>query len=176
MKCRQLLFMSCLLITGCGDLSAINGTTNDPSLGRVHWLTEEESVCPAPGAKLCKKRKTGSFVADRKIKYLNNDYCHIRFSDGEEGFIFCTTVDFAPTEDPQVSQKRADNECRKRGQPRIGMTEEQAFATCWGKPYKVNRSQNGSHSFDQYVFMGNRYMYFSDGRLTSVQESNFVGR
>jgi hypothetical protein len=65
-------------------------------------------------------------------------------------------------------------DCKRRGNPRVGMTVQQAVATCWGKPDTVNRTENAGGVFDQYVYEGrfsNRYLYFRNGVLTSIQTS-----
>jgi hypothetical protein len=52
------------------------------------------------------------------------------------------------------------------------MTYQQAIATCWGRPETINRTTVLGHFEDQAVYADhNRYLYFSDGILTSIQES-----
>ena len=63
--------------------------------------------------------------------------------------------------------------CMKVGEkPTIGMTYEQAVATCWGKPESINRTTRQGHVEDQAVYADHRrYLNFNDGILTSIQES-----
>jgi len=53
-----------------------------------------------------------------------------------------------------------------------GMTTEQVRAS-WGKPYKINTTISGSHNSEQWVMgeYGGQYVYFDDGILTSIQQS-----
>jgi hypothetical protein len=71
--------------------------------------------------------------------------------------------------------KRADEiqKCMKVGEkPTIGMTYEQAVATCWGKPETINRTTREGHVEDQAIYADHRrYLNFNDGILTSIQES-----
>jgi hypothetical protein len=53
-----------------------------------------------------------------------------------------------------------------------GMTTEQAQAA-WGKPYKINSTNYGNHTREQWVMheYGSSYLYFEDGILTTIQTS-----
>jgi hypothetical protein len=81
-------------------------------------------------------------------------------------------------EDPAVTAQKAKQhaakaktECERRGGVTIGMTKEQVYASCWGKPYKVNTTvvANGRH--EQWIYDGG-YLYFLDGVLTGIQTSH----
>jgi hypothetical protein len=63
--------------------------------------------------------------------------------------------------------------CQKVGvRPTIGMTYEQAVATCWGKPETINRTITQGHVRVQAVYADHQhYLYFDDGVLTSIGES-----
>jgi hypothetical protein len=50
----------------------------------------------------------------------------------------------------------------------IGMTMEDAIASNWGKPRKINRTIHANTVREQWVY-GNGYLYFTDGVLTSIQ-------
>jgi hypothetical protein len=76
------------------------------------------------------------------------------------------------TKDPAVTA----SECKRLGNPRIGMTVDQVIATCWGKPERITHTQTGSQTFDQYVYSNNRNLYFQDGVLRSFQASGQVIR
>jgi hypothetical protein len=72
-------------------------------------------------------------------------------------------------EAPQTTAQKAADDCKRRGQPTIGMTEAQAKATCWGEPDHINRTQTAAAISDQFVYEGRKYLYFVDDRLTSIQ-------
>ena len=60
-------------------------------------------------------------------------------------------------------------ECKRRGDPRVGMTAEQVKASCWGKPGHVNRTHTADGISDQYVYGDGRYVDLRDGIVTSIQ-------
>lgn len=62
-----------------------------------------------------------------------------------------------------VAEKREQN-------PRLGMTKEQVEASSWGKPEDINRTVSTYSSTEQWVYGGGRYLYFTDGILTSFQD------
>lgn len=54
---------------------------------------------------------------------------------------------------------------------KIGMIERQVIEeTSWGKPIRVNRTTTAKGQFEQWVYEGNRYLYFTDGKLTAIQD------
>jgi len=61
----------------------------------------------------------------------------------------------------------------KAGVVRIGYTPDQVRAA-WGRPADVNRTVSESYTRTQWVYYklytnGARYVYFRDGRVTSMQ-------
>ena len=50
----------------------------------------------------------------------------------------------------------------------IGMSMQEALASSWGKPRKVNRTITATRIREQWVYSGS-YLYFEDGVLTSIQ-------
>lgn len=164
-------------LSGCGGLSDINGVAYAPHAGQTRWLKMETSVCSQPGQD-CVTVREGAFVPDRKKFSLNIPYCHVQFLKGPEGYIDCTDVEYSDAQDPKIAAREAQFTCDRKGQPKVGMSEQEAVLTCWGRPFRINRTLSGSHTFVQYVYThpSNRYLYFSDGRLTSIQESSIVGR
>ena len=52
----------------------------------------------------------------------------------------------------------------------IGMTPKQVIEdTSWGKPQSVNRTTNQYGVHEQWGYGGRNYLYFDNGRLTSIQ-------
>jgi hypothetical protein len=79
--------------------------------------------------------------------------------------------------DRDVAQLNAEKKvlaeaCKRIVMPPLGTTPDAAIAAvqpCWGRP-KINRTTLAGHVHDQAVFYGGgRYLYFDDGRLTSIQ-------
>jgi hypothetical protein len=69
-----------------------------------------------------------------------------------------------------VAQERAAEAAakRKRGVT-IGMTADEVLASSWGKPESVNKTTNSYGTREQWVYGGRNYLYFEDGKLTSIQ-------
>lgn len=57
----------------------------------------------------------------------------------------------------------------KKGGVRIGMTPDQVRASTWGKPLHVNRTTTSSGTQEQWVYAGDNYLYFDNGRLSAIQ-------
>jgi hypothetical protein len=51
---------------------------------------------------------------------------------------------------------------------RVGMPEEAAILS-WGHPRKVNRTTTDSNTREQWVYGDGHYLYFTNGKLTSIQ-------
>lgn len=56
--------------------------------------------------------------------------------------------------------------------PQIGMTKEEVKASTWGEPEKVNTTTTTNDKHEQWVYPGDRYLYFDNGKLTAIQDSN----
>ena len=58
---------------------------------------------------------------------------------------------------------------RKKQGVRIGMSQEEVIASNWGRPKNKNRTINSSGEHEQWVYGNGDYLYFENGRLTSIQ-------
>jgi hypothetical protein len=67
--------------------------------------------------------------------------------------------------DAEAKRIRAE---KKRNGVSIGMSEQDALDSSWGKPQKINRTTNAYGVSEQWVY-GGGYLYFKDGVLTSIQ-------
>lgn len=54
--------------------------------------------------------------------------------------------------------------------PAIGMTAKEAENSTWGRPSKINRTTTVYGVHEQWVYYGNKYLYFDDGILTAIQD------
>ena len=68
--------------------------------------------------------------------------------------------------------QRAREQARQDALPgaRIGMTTKQVLQhTSWGEPKDINRTttKNGAH--EQWVYENGNYLYFTNGKLTAIQ-------
>lgn len=73
-----------------------------------------------------------------------------------------------------VLKKESDNTVLRAKsfieEPRIGMTKSEAEKSTWGKPKKINKTTTAYGTHEQWVYSGYRYLYFDNGKLTSIQE------
>lgn len=51
----------------------------------------------------------------------------------------------------------------------VGMTQEEVKGSNWGKPKSVNTTITTYGRHEQWVYGGSNYLYFENGRLTSIQ-------
>ena len=69
----------------------------------------------------------------------------------------------------QKSEKERKIQLSKQG-VRLGMTPKQVIEdTSWGKPKSINRTTNEYGVREQWVYGIKNYLYFENGKLTSIQ-------
>ena len=51
----------------------------------------------------------------------------------------------------------------------VGMDKDQVLASNWGRPRKINRTENAYSVHEQWVYGGHNYLYFENGILTTIQ-------
>lgn len=54
--------------------------------------------------------------------------------------------------------------------PTIGMTKTEVENSTWGKPSKINKTTTAYGIHEQWVYSNGKYLYFDNGKLTSIQE------
>lgn len=54
--------------------------------------------------------------------------------------------------------------------PEIGMSKEDVLNSTWGEPEKKNKTTTENGVSEQWVYSDFRYLYFEDGKLTTIQE------
>jgi tetratricopeptide (TPR) repeat protein len=52
---------------------------------------------------------------------------------------------------------------------RIGMTKQEVLDSNWGEPKTINRTTTQYGTNEQWVYYGNKYLYFDNGILTAIQ-------
>lgn len=63
----------------------------------------------------------------------------------------------------------AEAKRRKSEGVRIGMTKEEVVASSWGKPDYINRTIHRDSEREQWVYGHRNYLYFENGRLSTIQ-------
>lgn len=64
---------------------------------------------------------------------------------------------------------KAEKARKKKEGVTIGMSEQDVLDSIWGKPQSINTTTNAYGSRAQWVYGGRNYLYFEDGKLTSIQ-------
>jgi hypothetical protein len=163
-------------VGACAQPTSPLASSYDKHIGKRYWVTPDQVLlCSRPGTD-CAKMKSGSF--DVK-EFVSPYYLRVETPGGISGYIFAVDDEHFLIEDPALTAEKARVaalDCKRRGNPRIGMTGNQVIATCWGKPEHVNRTQTGTSTFDQYVYSDDRFLYFRDGVLTSMQVTGQLAR
>ena len=57
----------------------------------------------------------------------------------------------------------------EKQRPAVGMTESEVYASTWGAPKKINRTETAYGVREQWVY-DEGYIYLEDGRVTSIQD------
>lgn len=172
-----------VVLTGCAQRAtvSIQSTENEsylrekaeyePNIGKAYWTKTLVFLCGAPdklGAN-CDPIVNGTKLqADglEQGKY-GMPYYHVTLSDGRAGYVMAVELKVGTTDiDPAI----AAAECKRRGEPRVGMSAKQLVATCWGKPDRVDRKETTRGVTDRYAYSNGRVI-LHNGIVTSVQTS-----
>ena len=100
--------------------------------------------------------KDNEFV-EMIINYRNNIWLPLKIKSYEE----------------YIEKERKEEErinAMKNKEPKIGMTAEEVEYGAWGKPDKINKDTYSWGTTEQWVYKKG-YVYFQNGRVTSVSES-----
>lgn len=152
------------------------GAADQVNVGKDYWLTGAVHFCSAPNVSTkCQSLSDGHLKTDSVEKGTtetpvgnlpsSESYYHVTFNDGRVGYIQTSELIAHGTD---IDPIKAD--CKRRGDPRVGMSAKQVETTCWGKPDRVNRSEKEGATFDQYVYANkNRYVYLRNGVVISIE-------
>lgn len=186
------MFLSAFLLTGCGIAAQTEEQNRwvkvEPArAGAAHetrWVSPSSplgiELCDEPFISSdthCERVKSGKFISDgsepKKFRlgssistFPSGKMYHAIFADGRTGFI--DEIEFkyeTTTRDPALVAA----DCKRRGDPKIGMTTKEVTATCWGKPQQVNRTETSNVILDQFIYGNGRYVYLENGVVRSVQ-------
>lgn len=153
-------------------------------------ITGVNIYLPIPGEPLLDEYYFEVKFPDGKIGYTSACAGRILCASKFESHIYKKDVftntqmyEYVYTEPPEVIAAREHKEKEKakkaateskakwkaKGGVRIGMTKEQALASNWGRPSKVNKTINANGTQEQWVYGDGNYLYFDNGVLTAVQ-------
>jgi hypothetical protein len=96
---------------------------------------------------------------------IDDPYFHVVMDDGRSGYVAAAILpDMTTAVDPAVAAK----ECKKKGEPKLGMNAAQVATTCWGPPHYVNTKIWNTGKYEQYVYGDNKFVYLRNGIVTSI--------
>ena len=143
----------------------------EPNIGKTYWLLAISSLCPTATTNVfhCTSIPEGTKLQPDGIErgITSDAYYHVRLEDGRTGYISVLELERFGTD---VDPAEAAAECRRRGEPRAGMTSKQVRATCWGEPDHVDRRETARGVTERYVYDNGRVV-LHNGIVTSVQIS-----
>jgi hypothetical protein len=185
MRAFRAIFVGVTLcgLAGCSAAAQVDFTpvTNSPlpsmqkyngSIGKDYWTNAATlQLCEKPTSVGCgyafltvgTHLKVDGLVPnhyERAGTSFDQPYFHAVLDDGRSGFVDAVTLSLSTT---SVDPVAAAEECKKKGDPKLGMNAEQVRATCWGPPAYVNTKQRQTGKYEQYVYGDNKFVYLRDG-------------
>ncbi len=76
-------------------------------------------------------------------------------------------------ENKKVTEKREEAAALSKAKQEgvsIGMTQQEVLNSNWGSPKEINKTTTAYGVSEQWVYSGDKYLYFDDGILTGIQE------
>jgi hypothetical protein len=113
------------------------------NVGKVYWVAGALRLCPVPNLinTGCQVLGDGLLKIDGMEQRITETpagnlparerFYRVTLHDGRTGYILITDL---MAHGAEIDPEMAAAECKRRGDPRIGMTATQVEATCWGKP------------------------------------------
>lgn len=146
----------------------------DAEAGATRWTTAAVLVCKELSPRDLKRdcfSYSGKFTVslrelDERSAYVPTYW--IVIPDGRMGNL--QSLRNTVSQEEHESMAAAKAECKRRGDVFLGMILNQIFASCWGRPLKINKTETASGIQLQLVYQRG-YLYLSDGILTSIQTS-----
>jgi hypothetical protein len=118
------------------------------------------------------KLKSGaSFVVTglEKVGVGSDDYI-VRLDDGRVGWVDSSSP-FLLDYDPVARAKAAQEECIRRGQPKVGMTPAELVETCWRKPLRIVKKTTAAGVEEMYIFGPGHVVKIIDGKVSEIVEA-----
>jgi hypothetical protein len=183
---RAKLLFACLALGGLANCAAAVKTDAQPTpaaeaemakyaanVGKDYWVRRDLLLCTGPAGLNCNFVFPGTHLKIEGVA-LNQSpdnrpnfdpYYRVTLDDGHVGY-FSVVLFFSVTD---VNPTVAATECKRRGDPHVGMKAAQVEATCWGKPNHINRKESSRGIHEQYVYGDGRFVYLHNGIVTEVQ-------
>jgi hypothetical protein len=176
--------------------TAQNEAAWKPEILPVDWpsftkLPDEKPLAPKPtklkidGARSILMRwdafsagKSKTYPSDKEVDAATKYLMTIERSDLEFPSAWATFIKLRQaareiwklTERQEVEKQAAERKRKAKTEGvSVGMTQEEAIGSSWGKPKSINSTITASGRHEQWVYGGSNYLYFDNGRLTSIQ-------
>ena len=94
-------------------------------------------------------------------------YCEGRLEDPKATALY-KRLDAALPDKAQAKAK-VERAGKKKAGVSVGMTEQDALDSSWGKPQRVNTTRTAGSRHEQWVYRPGNYLYFENGILTAIQ-------
>lgn len=69
----------------------------------------------------------------------------------------------------KLAAELSGRKCTKDGNAMIGEEPDRTLKCGWGKPRDINRTTHNNFVREQWVYDGGNYLYFTNGKLTAIQ-------
>lgn len=112
----------------------------------------------------------GAFLPSHVMESLQNGLKNF-FSITKEDWISIYNDKSVDWVENAESEAKENTELRTMN-PQIGMSKEEVIRTKWGRPTKINKTENAYGVSEQWVYPNYQYLYFDDGILTSISTND----
>jgi hypothetical protein len=125
-----------------------------------------------PGQTKCVRLSTGTELEVTGGRLLTSDIrvgtlYEVMTADGIRGWISEADLKkmlVTPESDYDRGQETSCTE-----EPRVGMSEQEALKTCWGRPKLRRRVGVEGLMRDEWLYGDRRYLYFDNGKILAIQ-------
>lgn len=111
-----------------------------------------------------------------RLADIKNGVRRSRWDTSAPGYDFLALLETSKEEAKERAQRKIKFErtmqehYSKQPNPKIGMDKSRIkYGTNWGAPDYINTTIDSRGNHEQWVYKGNRYLYFDNDKLTSIQ-------
>lgn len=140
-------------------IAACAAKTGDPAL--VEKVRSGEAISREEDANNTKLSATDRLRAIEALKELDQ-------AKADKLQPLVAKLQAAEKKEEAAAQRAMLAERKKQGVS-VGMTAEEVLQSSWGKPSTINRTTTSFGVREQWVYGGNNYLYFKNGKLETIQ-------
>lgn len=154
-------------------------------LGKTMWTAAKSpiSLCDKPmgglgaAAPHCQRLPADTPLRFEQAIYKQQlglkviDGYRVSLPGGRTGFIGDTAPIYLTSDGAKKERDASRAACARKGGVAVGMTKAQVYASCWGRPARINETLTAGGRHEQWVF-GGGYLYLDNGVVTAVQTSH----